>query len=557
MLSIILPFILISGIYINNVRSIIDNVVIAYQEAIIKQANDKLENIFTSIKILQRSTLGKIMSAYIPLASDTSLLKDDIIKVKELIEYLYVIDNANPYVNGIYVIFESDYIISSRNSVREQLLLNQDWIRKSRNSSGEEFFTKPHIAEYNVGSPRTEYDSVLSYIQEFEIMEKSGKKVLVQIDIEMSAFKNFISSIEYKEQIPMYLLDSDTNKMLLENKIHKTYKLKTRRNEIQIIEEIKREKLFLYAFIRKDRILESFTSAILGTTIIFTFIVLLSFFIALYFSRTITAPLHELYLCMQKVGQGNFSPEYPTTQYKELAFLIRRFQTMVNEVDSLIDTVVKKENETVEAQLQALQAKINPHFLYNTLDVIRSIALEHENQDISDMTLSLSRLFRYNVGNLKEISTLGDEIEYIKDYLKIQRFRFGDRIQVFFDIEAEQNKVQITRFILQPIIENAFKYGLELRGKGGLLKISSYKGNNSLIIVIFDNGPGITKDILSELQDSFSKTPHINSVKRAHGLENVNLRMKLLYGDEYGLAIESEINQWTKIDIKIPFVLEH
>ena len=555
-LSIILPFLLITALYISNVKRIIDNDVISYQQAIIKQSQNNLQSIFDSMKIAQRATLGKIITDYITVSHDSQLQKGDVEKVKDLFEYLSVIDDANPYINGLYVIFESDYIISSRNGKRDEYLLNRDWISDAWSRQDSEIFTGVHSAEYNVAVVRKEYDSVLTYIQAFEMPQKKGAKILLQIDIEISAFQDFINGTENNEQIPMFIMDQSRETVLLENSIYNEYRNNPDISEMEVLMEIKRDQLYLYAYIRKDKILSHFSSAILGTTLIISLIVLISFFMALFFSRTITAPLHELFISMQSVGQGDFSPQYPTTKYKELAYLINRFQTMVSEVDSLIDTVVKKENETAEAKLHALQAKINPHFLYNTLDVIRGLAMAEGNKDISDMTLSLSRLFRYNVGNLAEFTNLGEELEYIHNYLQIQKFRFGDRITVDFLVPPELEHAQITRFLLQPVIENAFKYGLEIRGKGGFLKIQVQREEETLVISVLDNGPGIAPEKLSLLRKSFDLDPRQTTVKETHGLDNVNLRIKMIYGNDFGLSVDSNKNLWTKINIKIPFITE-
>lgn len=552
MMVIIFPFVIITLLYTNNVKGIINTDVKYYQEAIIKQSSSNLNSVFSSIKMIQRTTLGKIISDYIPITYNSSLKKGEIVKLKDLIEFLYITDNASSYVNGIYVIFESGYTISSRNGIREDLLIKEDWIRAVKNSGSSEYFTGFHTAEYNVASPRGEYDIVMSFVQEFVLPEQNGTKVIIQIDIEKSAFDDFIGSTDNPEQVPMSLLDSSTNEILIKNEIYDDYIIDRDPNEIVVQEVIKKDKLILYAFIRKDLILSRFNSSIVSTTFIISIIVLISIITAIYFSRAITAPLHELFLCMKKVGKGDFAPTYPSTKYNEVDYLITRFKTMVNEVDDLVTTVGRQESENVEAKFQALQAKINPHFLYNTLDVIRSIALEYNHKDISDMTLSLSRLFRYNVGDLKETNSLGKEIEYIKDYLKIQDYRFGDRIKTYFEIDEKYKDIQITRFILQPIIENAFKYGLELRGKGGILRITTKQEGEILTISIFDNGPGVTPDVLKRLKNSLSEEPNIKSVTKAHGLDNVNLRMKLLYGEEYGLDIDSVEGKWTRMDIKIP-----
>lgn len=555
-LAIMIPFAVITFLYIDNVKKIIDEDVVSYQQALIKQSEKSLHNIFDSVKIAQRATLGKIMSDYIPVNFDRALDKEEIVKLKDLFEYLYVIDNANHYINGIYVVFESDYVIFSRNGIRANLLLEEQWIAEAWNAGKQEIFTHIHKAEYNVAVVREEYDSVLSFLQVFELPMKQGARVLILIDIEKSAFDDFIDTSGLEEPIPMYLKNTSTGDIILENNLYRQLISGSGINGPEITEEIRPDKIDLHAFIRKDRILSRFNSAIVSTIIIITLVALASLIVALILSRTITSPLHELYLCMHQVGQGDFSPLYPTTRYKELSYVINRFQTMVGEVNTLIETVVAKENESAEAKFHALQAKINPHFLYNTLDVIRGLAMSEGNEDISHMTLALSRLFRYNVGNVSENTDLGSEIEYLHNYLQIQKFRFGDRISVEIDIPDELLKAKITRFILQPLIENAFKYGLELRGRGGFLKIQAQKSDETLEISVLDNGPGIEEEKVLEMNNLFRLEPQLNSIKEAHGLDNVNLRLKLLYGNEYGLTVESEKNLWTKFTITIPFTEE-
>lgn len=554
LLAITIPFLTISFIYTNSIKNIINQDVKIYQEAIIKQSSSSLSNIFSSVKMIQRSALGKVISDYIPISYNSTLDKNDILKLKDLIEFLYITDNASSYVNGIYVIFESGYTVSSRNGIREKLLINREWIAEAKASRSSEIYTEFHLAEYNVASPRGEYDSVISVVQEFILPEKNGARVIVQIDIDRTVFNNFVGSIENNEQIPMFLINSKKGKILLENEIYSEYSQKIDRKEIIVKEEVIRDILYLYAYIPTDRIINRFKSVIVGILLIISFVVLISVVTAILLSRTITAPLHELFLCMKQVGQGDFSPVYPHTKYSEVDFLIESFKTMVNEVNNLIALVSRQQSEASEAKFQALQAKINPHFLYNTLDVIRSIALENNNSDISDMTLSLSRLFRYNVGDLKKTNSIGNEILYIKDYLKIQNYRFGDRITVNYDLEPELNNMMITRFILQPIVENAFKYGLELRGRGGELRISGKIEDNDIVISVYDNGPGIEPSKLEFLKSSLSAEPNIKSITKAHGLDNVNLRMKLLYGEKYGLFINSEYGKWTCMNIKIPII---
>ena len=556
LVSIIVPAIFITAIYTYSVKKVIDTDVRAYQKVIIGQAKLRIEHIFSSIETIQRSVIGRIMTNKLPPGLEKRLNREEVLLLRDLMEFLHTIAQSNTYINGIYLLYGSDNIISSRLSMNSALLLEKPWITIGKSSDGEELIFGPHPADYNVALPRDTYDSVVTSIKKFTLPGTGNREVVLQVDVNFSAFEDFIESMEENEQIPMYLYNTLSESVVLENEVFSSLSESQREAAELYKMEIRQDHLYLYGLIIRDQVAKKFYSAILGMMGVITLISIFAFIAALTFSRRITSPLHELYLSLKQVEQGDFKLKYPETDYKELGYLIDRFRKMVSSVDNLIETIVYKEKETSEAKLQALQAKINPHFLYNTLDVIRSIALEYDNQDISEMTLSLSRLFRYNVGNLKEFTSLADELEYIFDYLKIQEYRFGDRMQVELNIPETVKSVQITRFVLQPIIENAFKYGLELRGKGGLLKISAEKKQTSLYIRIYDNGPGIEMEQLKAIQDSLDRETSINEMKSAHGLDNVNLRLKLLYGTQYGLFIDSEYTQWTEVTVKIPFQTE-
>ncbi len=556
LLSIIVPAVSITVIYTSSVKKVIDTDVRAYQEVIIGQAQLRIENIFSSIETIQRSVIGQIITNKLPAGLENKLTREEVLLLRDIMEFLHTLAQSNTYINGIYLLYGPDNVISSRLSMNSTLLLEKPWISIGRTSDGEELIFGPHPADYNVGLPRDTYDSVVTSIKKFTLPGAGNREVVLQIDVNYSAFEDFIESMDSNDQIPMYIYNSLSESILLENKVFSALSKKQRESSEVYKKEIRPNHLYLYGLISQDQVAHKFYSAILGMIVVISLISIFAFFAALTFSRRLTSPLHELYLSLKQVEQGDFELTYPHTNYKELGYLIDRFRKMVTSVDNLIEKIVYKERETSEAKLQALQAKINPHFLYNTLDVIRSLALEYDNNDISEMTLSLSRLFRYNVGNLKEFTTLADELEYIYDYLKIQEYRFGSRIQVEFDIPEIVKSALITRFVLQPIIENAFKYGLELRGKGGLLKISAEKKQDSLFIRIYDNGPGIEEVRLKKIQESFYKEADISEMKIAHGLDNVNLRLKLLYGNQYGLFIESEYTKWTEVTVKVPFQTE-
>lgn len=556
-IGLVLPILLVIAFYVQDMKTTINNKVISYQKVIVSQVSDNLKNIFTSVHIVQRAAISTIISSSSVIMGNDSIDSDSLIKRKDLIEHLSTLENTNPYVNAIFIISDSGQnIISSRTGLYEKVLLRKGWIDHAWNSSGEEMYTGIHWADYYAERKGIEYDLVFTFIQKIKLPEESEKHLLVQIDINLDEIKTIFTAFEDQEQIPMALFYPNKDLVVLANEKYKDYSAQEEKIESIILKEITAEYISLKALIQKDQIADIIYASIMKTMIILMIISVAGFFISFFLSRRISKPLHQLYICMKKLGQGDFLLDYPQTEYLEIQYLINRFQIMVNEIDKLIEEVVRKENESTEAQLQALQAKINPHFLYNTLDVIRGMAIKNKDNKIADMTLSLSRLFRYNISQLNETTTIEDEIKNLKDYIKIQSYRFGERIKVSFKMDEELNQYIIIRFILQPLIENAYKHGLELKGEGGLLLINAQKNDGDLVIEIKDNGVGISDQRLLDLQNVLHAAPDINAVKKAHGMENVNLRIKLIYGKQYGINLYSNKNEWTSVKITLPLKKE-
>lgn len=552
-IGLVLPIFLVFVFYVHDMKTTINNKVISYQKVTVSQASDNLKNIFTSVQIVQRAAISTIISSSSVILADNIRNPDRLIKRKALIEHLNNLENTNPYVNAIFIISDSGQdILSSRTGLYENVLLRKGWIDHAWKSRGEEMYTGIHWADYYAEIKGMDFDQVFTFIQKIKLPEEKENYLLVQIDINLTEIRKIFSVLEDQEQMPMALFYPNKNLVVLANDIYQTYISQEEKIESIIIKEIRPEYISLKALIQKDQITNVIYSSIIKTLIILLLISVAGFFTSFFLSRRISTPLHQLYICMKKLGQGDFLLDYPQTEYREIQYLINRFQIMVNEIDKLIEEVVSKENETIEAELHALQAKINPHFLYNTLDVIRGMAIKNKDTKIADMTLSLSRLFRYNISQLNETTTIKDEIKNLKDYIKIQSYRFGERIKVTMEIDEELNQYQIIRFILQPLIENAYKHGLELKGGGGLLIIKTRKNDRDLIISIEDNGAGISAHRLLDLQNVLHADPDIEIVKKAHGMENVNLRIKLIYGKKYGIDLDSIKNEWTRVKITLP-----
>lgn len=256
-----------------------------------------------------------------------------------------------------------------------------------------------------------------------------------------------------------------------------------------------------------------------------------------------------------------FSKNYTKQDLFELRYGINReHEAMLEELNKILDSnnIIKASKK--QAEYLALQNQINPHFLYNTLESIRSEALLGGLPIVSEMTESLARFFRYTISNTDTLVTIEDELDNVNTYWKIQQFRFYDRMALSIDYSDVDEKIiqntKIPKLILQPIVENAISHGIEPLVEGGIIKIRFLVTATRLIITISDNGVGMDKNTLDKLNNSL-RGPRLNFEKNnsndgSIAMTNVNTRIKLIFGDEYGMCVYSNKNLGTDVEIMLP-----
>lgn len=264
-------------------------------------------------------------------------------------------------------------------------------------------------------------------------------------------------------------------------------------------------------------------------------------------------PVEDMSRALVKFAEGDFSVRIAEYSEDEMGKLGHVFNETIRQVEGLIDTVVESKSLEKELEFQALQAQINPHFLYNTMDIINWMAYEHKETEICNMVQSVSRLMRLSISHKAGNLTLEQEISYIRDYLYIQKVRYGERLEVLYQIHEEVNKQVIPKFTIQPLVENSIVHGLEGSDGKCLVLISARRCGETVEILVKDTGRGIDDERMRELRDSqeiktSSSSPH------AHiGLYAVDQRIKYLFGVQYGLTIQSRQGEGTAITIRIPF----
>jgi two-component system, sensor histidine kinase YesM len=280
--------------------------------------------------------------------------------------------------------------------------------------------------------------------------------------------------------------------------------------------------------------------------------------------RNIVSPLKKLMNFMKDIRSGNLKNLKKRVFLEgnmEISTVANEFNNMLDEIDGLTHRLLDSntrlyeiELEKKQAELAFLQSQINPHFLYNTLESIRGMASAKGVDEIKEMTRALSQIFRYSVKGTEDVN-LSEEIEIIKSYVKIQQIRFQNRFDVEYHLNPEALECMVPKMILQPVVENAIYHGLEPTSRKGSLHIEcSLKSVNELVVTVKDNGVGIDDDKLDKimLDLSASDRKELAGGGANIGIVNVNNRLKLIYGDRYGIEIKSRINEGTEITLNIP-----
>jgi two-component system sensor histidine kinase YesM len=233
---------------------------------------------------------------------------------------------------------------------------------------------------------------------------------------------------------------------------------------------------------------------------------------------------------------------------------------MIEKIDTLIKDKYQTQLIVMDAEMKALESQINSHFLYNTLESINSIAEIEGIDRISIMTKALGDMFRYSIKTDSELVYLEEELKHINDYMVIQKIRYNNKIDAEFNIPEDLLKCKILKLILQPIVENAICHGLEYKKGSGILRINAFIEGPNIIFEILDDGIGIPAEQLSNMQRVLNEPPQFEKLgrrdKRGIGIANVNSRIKLYYGKEYGLTVSSKQNVGTCIQITVPKLQE-
>lgn len=269
----------------------------------------------------------------------------------------------------------------------------------------------------------------------------------------------------------------------------------------------------------------------------------LSVLFAYIISWSITKPLNKLLAAIKKTGEGNFDTKIQTKGSSEFGDLISKFNNMNDKIKLLIEENYKAEIRQKETEIMALNIQLNPHFLYNALNIINWIAIENEQKEISKMLLSLSSMLQYTSQNRSEMEKFAEDFEWLKNYIFIMAYRFKGKFSVDYNIDPRLFEYKVPKLFLQPFVENAIIHGFQNMKSGGMIHISGWMADDKRYFIVEDNGVGMSEEeIVAAVRKDTNKI----------GINNTDRRIKLIYGDAYGISIESEPLRGTKVKVVLP-----
>lgn len=265
-------------------------------------------------------------------------------------------------------------------------------------------------------------------------------------------------------------------------------------------------------------------------------------------ANKITRPILRLEKSMREVERGNFrNASVEVHEDNEIGSLERSFNIMTEEIQNLMEQNINEQREKRKSELKALQAQINPHFLYNTLESIIWMAESGQNEEVVEMTSSLARMMRQSF-NKEEFISLERELWHVKSYLTIQKMRYRDKLNFSVDLEEGLRCRPILKLVVQPLAENAIYHGIRYKEGMGMIRIRAFDDTDAICITIEDNGAGMDEDKLAHIFDTHKVNYNSNGV----GVYNVQQRLKLCYGSAYGLTYESALGVGTCVTLRIP-----
>ena len=479
-------------------------------------------------------------------------------------EITLLYDNNKDNVDNIALFTQSGTMVESVPAARLKSGLDvtrENWFINALEKTENQHFSYPHV-QYVFDSNENQYRWVISLSRAVELTEgTSTTQGVLLVDLSYSSLEHLFDGVATGKSGYVYLIKIqliDSGRMQENNLVAADYKDGNHREEFQGETRIITVKSIGYTGWKiigvTPKNVVSLNSIKTRLFIVFL-ITLILFILALinsYISSRITNPIKELEKSVGVLEEGNLETPISIGGSYEIQHLGNSIKNMAKQIRVLMDDIVAEHEAKRKQEFDTLQSQINPHFLYNTLDIIVWMIENEQKAEAVKAVTALARFFRISLSKGKSIITVKDELEHVRNYLMIQQMRFKNKFTYEIDATEECLELASLKLVLQPLVENAIYHGMEFMDGDGEIILKVWKTGDDLYFVVKDNGLGMTADQVAGL---FSDQVHVTSKKGSGiGVKNVNERIKLYFGEKYGLTIESEPDEGTVILIHLPAV---
>lgn len=444
-----------------------------------------------------------------------------------------------------------------------------EWYEKAMKHPGEVYLSSAHVQHVIEG----ERPWVITLSRAVQNEKNKAEQGVLFVDLNYSAIRTLCDASSVGRKGYIFILDAEGNivyhpqQQQLYNELQTEYIEEMKNCTEEYLELGEGEEARLYTISRSEKtgwtvVSCSYIAELLKRSdqaqrlylMIAVVLIVAALVISNILSREITQPIQKLKDSMSLVQKGNFQVgNVEVESNNEIGSLTETFHTMTCRIQELMDEIISEQEAKRKSELKALQSQINPHFLYNTLDSIIWMAEGKRNEEVVLMTASLARLLRQNISNEDEEILISQEVEYCRNYLTIQKMRYQDKLEFEIQVEPSIQNEKIIKLVLQPLIENAIYHGLKYKESKGLLLLKGYEKEGDIFFEICDDGVGMDQETLDHIFEKHTVNYRSNGV----GVYNVQKRIQLTYGAEYGISYESIKDQGTKAVVKIPKEREH
>ncbi len=543
---------------------------------IIKSKNDILDMKLTkiednSLSLIRNSELFELFNDINDNKSDVISLDRKVSRIIDdnfsLIDYVYAAQIATSYFifgNNFTMLDGENYVKSElyKNTVKLNGKMNWEPTYNFLTMFVHEKYKSLHFDVQNVFSASRVINSFYINQNLFKVLDDSIERPILTIYFKEDVIGDIFSNCIPLKGAKYYIIDtkgniiSHTDKTLVGGKYKPDWLDYIFSRETGTM-NIDKENLICYDKSEVTgwmTVVEIPTSELAGTFVpsIFYSIVSISIifisvaiFLSLFISSMITRPIKKLILAMKNMGKGDFGSTITIDSADEFGYLVYKFNEMREQIENLIEENYAVKIREKETQIVALNLQMNPHFLYNTLNIINWMAIKEGNDKISEIIMNLSNMLVYTVKNKQDIVEFKDDLHWLECYIFIMSVRYENKFSVEYGIEESLYSTKVPKLFLQPFVENAIIHGFDDIMENGQIMIEGLIRDGKRIFIVYDNGKGMDASNIMK-----QKVKTSDSI----GIKNVDSRIKLLFGDEYGVNISSEPGRGTRVEIILPII---